>query len=209
MTRDCIIRLARPEEERATEDLVRRSFWNVYRPGCLEHYLLHCLRRDPAFVGELDLVMEKDGVPVGQNVFVKTVIVADSGDEIPVLTMGPICIAPELQGRGCGKLLLDTSLEAAARMGFGAVLLEGNIGFYGKSGFSYAKGFGIRYHGLPEDADTSFFLARELLPGYLKGVRGRYVTPPGYYVSPEETELFDAEFPKLPKLRLPGQLFGE
>ena len=207
MTQDCIIRLERPEEERETEELVRRAFWNVYRPGCLEHYVLHTLRQDSAFVRELDFVMEKDGALVGQNVFVKTVIAQDAGDRIPVLTMGPVCIAPELQGRGYGKLLLDTTLEAAAGMGFGAVLLEGNIGFYGKSGFVFAKSLGIRYHDLPEEADTSFFLCRELAAGYLKGVRGRYLTPPGYFVSPEETELFDRAFPPLPKLRLPGQLF--
>ena len=54
---DCIIRLEQKEEYREVENLVRESFWNVYRPGCLEHYVLNQLRRDPAFVPELDFVM--------------------------------------------------------------------------------------------------------------------------------------------------------
>ena len=94
--------------------------------------MIHVLRNDPAFVKELDFVMEKDGRLIGQNVFVRTVINADDGRDIDVLTMGPICIAPELKRKGYGKLLLDYSLEKAAEMGFGAVLFEGNIDFYGR-----------------------------------------------------------------------------
>ena len=207
-TNDFIIRPERADEHREIEGLVRESFWNVYRPGCSEHYVLHVLRDDPAFVGELDFVMEKDGRPIGQNMFMRTVIDADDGRVIDVLTMGPICIAPELKRKGFGKKLLDYSLERAAEMGFGAVLFEGNIDFYGKSGFDYARKFGIRYHDMPEDADQSFFLCRELIPGYLNGVTGVYQTPPGYYVDDRDVEEFDKGFPKKEKLKLPGQIFG-
>ena len=203
--------IIRPETESdfaAVENLVRESFWNVYRPGCSEHYVLHVLRNDPAFVKELDLVMEQNGRLIGQNMFMKTVIEADDGRSIPVLTMGPICITPALKRQGYGKKLLDHSLEKAAAMGFGAVLFEGNIGFYGKSGFDYARKFGIRYHDLPEGADDSFFLCRELIPGYLNGVTGVYQTPAGYYVDDAAVEAFDAAFPAKEKLKLPGQLFG-
>ena len=202
-----IIRPERPEEYREVENLVREAFWNVYRPGCSEHYVLHLLRDDPAFVKELDLVMEQNGRLIGQTVFVKTVIEADDGRSIPVLTMGPIGILPELKRRGYGKRLLDASLEKAAALGFGAVLFEGNIAFYGKSGFSYAGELGIRYHDLPEGADASFFLGKELIPGYLDGVTGVYQTPQGYYVEDAAVEAFDAAFPKKEKLKLPGQLF--
>ena len=204
---DYVIRLERKEEYRAVEELVREAFWNVYRPGCSEHYVIHVLRDDPAFVKELNFVMEQDGNLIGQNMFMKTIIEADDGRTIPVLTMGPIGITPELKGKGYGKALLDYSLEKAAETGAGAVLFEGNIGFYGKSGFDYAGKFGIRYHDLPEDADASFFLCKELIPGYLDGITGVYQTPQGYYVKDEDVEAFDKGFPPRKKLKLPGQIF--
>lgn len=207
-TNDIIIRLEKKVEYREVEKLVRESFWNVYKPGCSEHYVLHVLRDDPAFVKELDFVMEKDGRLIGQNVFVRTVINADDGRDIDVLTMGPICIAPELKRKGYGMLLLDYSLEKAAEMGFGAVLFEGNIDFYGKSGFDYARKFGIRYHDLPEGADDSFFLCKELIPGYLDEVIGVYQTPQAYYVDDADVEEFDKNFPAKEKLKLPDQIFG-
>ncbi len=202
--------IIRPETEadfRAVENLVREAFWNVYRPGCLEHYVIHVLRDDPAFVKELDFLMELDGELIGQNLFVKTHIDADDGRTVEVLTMGPIGIAPERKRQGYGKKLLDYSLEKAKALGFGAVLFEGNIGFYGKSGFDYARNFGIRYHDLEEGEDDSFFLCKELIPGYLKDVTGVYQTPQGYYVDPADAEAFDAGFPPKEKLKLPGQLF--
>lgn len=201
------IRLEKKEEYREVENLVRESFWNVYRPGCLEHYVLNQLRDDLAFVSELDFVMEQDGRLIGQNMFMNAHIKADDGRDIPIMTMGPICITPELKRKGYGKILLDYSLEKAKALGCGAVCFEGNIDFYGKSGFTYASDFGIRYHGLPEGEDASFFLCKELIPGYLDGITGEYATPQGYFVDEAATEEFDKEFPYKEKQKLPGQIF--
>ena len=201
------IRLEKKEEQYTVENLVKEAFWNVYRPGCLEHYVLHCLRTDPAFVTELNFVLEAAGQIIGQNVFVRAQIKADDGRSIPILAMGPICIAPAFQRKGYGKKLLDYSLEKAKMLGYGAVCFEGNIGFYGKSGFTFAREFGIRYHGLPAGADDSFFLCKELLPGYLHGVTGEYAPPQVYLVDTQQAEVFDKNFPPKEKLKLPGQLF--
>lgn len=200
-------RLERKEDYRQVEALVRESFWNVYRPGCVEHYLLHLLRGHSGFVPELDIVMLEDGKIIGQNVFVKTVIRADDGRSIPIMTMGPVCVANELKRQGYGQMLLDYSLAKAAEAGCGALCFEGNIDFYGKSGFSFAENFGIRYHGLPEGADASFFLCRELIDGYLDGVTGEYATPDAYLIDETEAEDFDKSFPYKEKLKLPGQIF--
>lgn len=205
--KEYVIRLETDIDEKEVENLVRESFWNVYRPGCVEHYVIHVLRKNPAFVKELDFVMERGGRIIGQNIFVKTVIIADDKREIPVLTMGPICIANDLKRKGYGKALLDYSLERAKELGFGAVLFEGNIDFYSKSGFKFAREFGIRYHDLPEGADDSFFLCKELTNGYLDDITGVYQTPQGYYVKDEDVEEFDKSFPPKEKLKLPGQLF--
>ena len=205
----------RVEEERdysTVEGLVREAFWNVYRPGCTEHYVLHHLRNCPDFIPELAFVMEADGKIIGQNVFVKAQITKSNGTAFPILTMGPICIANEYKRKGYGKILLDYSLEKAKALGYGAVCFEGNIDFYGKSGFDYASKFGIKYHGLPEGMAADFFLCKELKPGYLDGITGVYATPAAYFVAeenPEDFEKFEGEFNlknPLEKLKLPGQL---
>ena len=137
----------------------------------------------------------------------RAVIQADDGREIPILAMGPICIAPEFKRQGYGKILLDYSLEKASELGTGAVCFEGNIDFYGKSGFVQASAFGLRYHDMPEGEDAPFFLCKELRPGYLSGLTGVYTPPQGYFVDEAEVEEFDKSFPPKEKLKLPGQLF--
>ena len=200
------IRLESPADYTEVENLVREAFWNVYRPGCFEHYLLHCLRKDKDFVQELDFVMEKNNKIIGQNIFMRACITADDGRQISIMTMGPISIAADFKRKGYGKILLDYSIEKARAMGVGAICFEGNIDFYGKSGFTYASEYGIRYHGLPEGADDSFFLCKELIPGYLNGITGVYATPAGYAIDEAEAEKFDQQFPYKEKLKLPGQL---
>ena len=201
------IRLERKEEYREVENMVRESFWNVYRPGCMEHFMLHELRKDVEFVPELDFVMELDGTLIGQNMFMRAAICADDGQTVPIMTMGPICIAPAYKRQGYGKILLDYSVEKARELGCGALCLEGNIDFYGKSGFTYASRYGIRYHGVPEGEDVPFFLCRELQRGYLDGITGVYAPPEGYFVAEEAVEAFDKQFPYKEKKKLPGQIF--
>lgn len=204
---DIHIRLETPKDHMQVETLVREAFWNVYRPGCLEHYVLHRMRSEAVFVPELDLVLEQGGKIIGQTVFARAELRADRGEHVPILTMGPICIAPELQRQGYGKYLLDEALKRAAAFGAGAVCFEGNIDFYGHSGFTYASAFGIRYHGLPEGADASFFLCRELRTGFLRGFSGEYTTPECYFVDEAEAEEFDCRFPPKERLKTATQIF--
>ena len=205
------IRLEQPHEQREVENLVRESFWNVYRPGCLEHYVMHCLRNDKDFVANLNFVMTvaEDGTErlIGQAMCMKAQLTLDNGGVLPIMTLGPIGIHPDYKRQGYGKALLDFTLQKAAEKGFGAVCFEGNIDFYGKSGFTFASAYGIRYHGLPEGEDASFFLCKELKKGFLDGVTGEYATPKGYFVDEAEAEEFDKLFPEKQKLVLPGQLW--
>lgn len=201
-----IIRLETKADYRAVENLTREAFWNVYRPGRMEHYVLHCYRSDPAFVPQLDFVMEREGELIGQVIYVRSEILCDDGTRLPVLTFGPIGIAPAFKRRGYGKILLDYSMEKAKELGAGALAITGNILFYGKSGFIPAKIKGIRY---ADDPEASYFLIKELIPGFLDSVSGTYKDPEGYFVcekNPEAFEQFEATFPKKEKLRLPGQL---
>ena len=202
-----IIRRETKDDYRKTEDLTREAFWNVYRPGCMEHYVLHCYREDPAFVPELDFVMELDGRLIGQVMYVRSEIQCSDARRVPIMTFGPIGIAPEYKRQGYGKRLLDYSMEKAKEMGAGALAITGNILFYGKSGFVPAKTVGVRY---AEDPEAEYFLIKELVPGFLDGITGTYRDPEGYFVcekDPEGFAAFEAAFPAKEKLKLPGQLF--
>lgn len=202
-----IIRRETPADYRAAEALTREAFWNVYRPGCTEHYVLHCYRSSPDFVPELDLIMERGGELIGQIMYVRSHIDCDDGRTLPIMTFGPISIAPAYKRQGCGKRLLDASMQQAKALGAGALAITGNIDFYGRSGFVPAKSLNIRY---ADDPQADYFLIKELVPGFLHGVAGTYRDPEGYFVcekDPAAFEAFDASFPKKQKLRMPGQLF--
>ena len=203
---DYMIRLETPNDYRKVENLTREAFWNVYRPGCMEHYVLHCYRDREDFVPELDFVMEKDGEIIGHVMYVRAKIQADDGREIPIMTFGPIGIAPEYKRKGYGKALLDYSMEKAKKMGVGALCMEGNIDFYGKSGFVVASTKGIHYYAEPREEEVPYFLLKELKEGFLDGITGVYHTPEGYFVDEKAVEKFDADFPSKEKLKLPGQL---
>lgn len=205
--------LIRQEEEkdyRTVENLTREAFWNVYRPGCLEHYVLHCYRTRPGFLPELDLVLEEDGRIIGHIMYAKAEMEGEDGRRLPMLTFGPLSIDPAFQRKGYGKLLVDASLEKAAKLGFSAVAITGNRDFYGKCGFVLGSTLGVRYgFAEPEDTVVPYFLVRELQPGVLQGTHWTYRDPEDYFVAerdPQGFAAFEAQFPPKEKKHLPGQL---
>ena len=206
------IRVEEKKDYEIVENLTREAFWNIYRPGCKEHYVLHCYRTNPDFIPELSLVMELDGKIIGHIMYSWSKINADDGKKIKVMTFGPISIHPDYQRKGYGKALLDYSMEKAKKMGGGCILIEGNINFYGKSGFIKCSEKGIKYADYNGDDDAPFFLCKELEKDFFKNITGSYRDPEGYFVcdkNPELFEEFDKKFPKKEKLKLPGQLFDK
>ena len=190
------IRLEQPADYRKVENLTREAFWNVYAPGCVEHYVLNLYRNNPDFIPELDFVMEEDSFqqtqynlssPTGKKIighvmFSKAKIVKEDGTILPAWTFGPISIHPDYKRKGYGLKLLQYALEKAKAMGIGVICMEGNIDFYKHAGFVVASTLGIHYHAEPKENEVPYFLAQELIPGYLNGIEGTYHTPKGYYV---------------------------
>ena len=207
------------------ENLTREAFWNVYRPGCTEHYVLNQYRNNPDFIPELDFVMEEDGKIIGHVMFSKAEIVLDEncpierlrvgdgtsgmGKILPAWTFGPISIHPDYKRKGYGLKLLNYAIGKARELGIGVLCMEGNIDFYRHAGFDLASKLNIHYHDMPKDGEVPFFLAQELKPGYLKGIEGTYCPPKGYFVAdenPEAFEAYDKTFPKKTKEYNEGQL---
>ena len=212
MNKGIIIRNEWQSDFFEVENLVREAFWNVYRPGCTEHYVLHCYRDNPDFIPELDFVMEEEGRLIGQVMFSKAELLLPDGTSVPSWTFGPIGIHPDYKRKGYGLKLLNYALEKARDRGVGFLCMEGNIAFYKHAGFDLAGKYGIHYHDMPSDEEVPFFLAQELIPGWLKanGVEeATYCPPKGYFVADENPEAFqqyEDSFPPKEKLRLPRQL---
>ena len=214
------IRLEETKDYREVENLTREAFWNVYRPGCTEHYVLNQYRTNPDFIPELDFVMEKlrvgdgtsgmeDNKIIGHVMFSKAEIILDDGTHFPSWTFGPISIHPDYKRKGYGLKLLKYAIDKAKEMGIGLLQMEGNIVFYKHAGFDLASKMKIHYHAEPRDSEVPYFLAQELIPGYWGNREGTYCPPKGYFVAdenPEAFEAYEATFPQKEKLRLPGQL---
>ena len=203
------IRLEQSQDYREVEDLTREAFWNVYRPGCTEHYVLNQYRNNPDFIPELDFVMEENGKIIGHVMFSKAEIMLDDGSSFPSWTFGPISIHPDYKRKGYGLKLLQYALEKAKEMGIGLLCMEGNIEFYRHAGFDLASKMKIHYHAEPRESEVPYFLAQELIPGYWGNREGTYCPPKGYFVAdenPEAFEAYEATFPKKEKAFQEGQL---
>lgn len=193
------------------ENLVRNSFWNVYREGCTEHYVLHEFRKSENFIKELDFVMVKDGKIIGQIMYSKANLILPDNSLMPIATFGPICIKSEFKRQGYGKKLLDYSLEKAKEYGIKVLITEGNIDFYGKSGFVLGTSKGLRYlHADNSDKIIPYFIVKELYPDSLKGITGVYQDPKEYFVAeenPQAFEEYDKRFPNKLKEKNDNQIF--
>jgi ribosomal protein S18 acetylase RimI-like enzyme len=92
------IRLEQPKDYREVENLTREAFWNVYAPGCVEHFVLHQYRNNPDFIPELDFVMEEDGKIIGS-----VRAYAKNGTAY----IGKLMVHPDHRCKGYGTLLLN------------------------------------------------------------------------------------------------------
>ena len=94
------IRNEEPRDHGAVEALTRRAFYNLYVPGCVEHYLVHIMREHEDFIPELDFVLEEDGRIIGNIMYTRAKLVDEAGREKEILTFGPVCVEPELPAPG-------------------------------------------------------------------------------------------------------------
>ena len=189
------IRLETKEDYRETENMVREAFWDVYQPGCNEHFILHKLRKVPAFVEELDFVardLDEDNKIVGNIVYSEAKIIDIQNHEYTVLCLGPLSVLPSHQGNGIGSSLVNKSLQKAESLGYKAVLLFGDPEYYRRFGFESAKKYDIT---TSQGKNPDAFMVLELQDNSLVGIQGKFVEDPSFEVKNKEVELFEKEFP--------------
>lgn len=199
------IRTESTADFRLVEELTREAFWNVYVPGCNEHFMLHSLRCSPDFVAELSLVAEVDGQIVGHIAYTRAYILHDDGHRTPSLCFGPLSVWPAWQNRGVGGALIRASLEKARVAGHEIVCIMGDPRYYRRFGFRSAERYDLR---LADGRFAAAQMALELHPGALTSQGGWVVESAGYAIDdPAAFEAFDARFPAREKGHRPSQDF--
>ncbi len=200
---DLTIRLETPQDHRAVEQLTREAFWNVYKPGCDEHYYAHCLRSHPDFIPELDFVLEREGQLIGSILYSRTRLLSETGETKEILSFGPLCIAPEFQRRGYSRLLIDHSFARAKALGYEAVVILGSPANYVGRGFVSCKKKNVSLYGTYPAA----LLVKELVPGVLDGRQWQFLDSDAALCCEDTAAVaaFDAQFPPREKAWAPSQ----
>jgi predicted N-acetyltransferase YhbS len=202
---DIKLRLEEEKDHAAVENLTREAFWNVYRPGCDEHLVLHNMRSADEFIGELDYVAICNDEIAGNIVYVKAKIIGAVKD-CGVVTFGPVSVSPKYQKKGIGRKLIEHTIKKAREMNFKAVIIYGNPKYYEKFGFKNTKEYGITdMEGNYNDA----LMVLELFPGALENINGKFFEGEVYKTNKEELEAFEKGFPYKEKLVLDSQIFKE
>ena len=200
---DIELRIEKESDYQEVEKLTRDAFWNVFVPGCNEHYLAHILRESSEFVKELDYVACWNDKILGNIMYTKAFVLGDDGVKHPVLCFGPISVLPEFQGRGIGSRLIEHTKEMAKAIGYKAILIFGDLEYYKRVGFTDAESFEI---GTAWDTYATPLLACELIPGALQNCKGRFFESTLFGVDEDNAEVFDQMFePKEKVSGLPSQ----
>ena len=197
-----IIRNETEKDYARVEGITRKAFWNLYVPGCNEHYLVHIMRGHEDFIPELDFVVELDGEVIGNIMYTKARLADENGNKKNILTFGPVCIAPEHQRKGYGKYLIEHSFEKARELGYDVVVIFGNPGNYVGRGFKSCKKYNVSLEG---GKFPAAMMVKELKEGALDGRGWVYIQSPVYEFDENAAEEFDATLEKLEKRYQPSQ----
>lgn len=196
------IRNEKETDYKIVEEITRKSFWNLYVPGCNEHYLVHVMRSHKDFLPKLDLVIEVDNQIIGNIMYTKAKLVDESGKEKEILTFGPVCIIPEYQRMGYGKMLIEHSFDQAIALGYDIIVIFGNPGNYVSSGFKSCKKYNIC---IENGTFPAAMMVKELKPEALDGRKWVYYDSPVMKIDEQEAERFDESLEKMEKKTQPSQ----
>ncbi|QHI71728.1 GNAT family N-acetyltransferase [Aminipila terrae] len=196
------IRNEKETDYKRVEEITRKSFWNLYMPGCQEHYLVHVMRPHEDFLSELDLVIEVDGQIIGNIMYTKAKLVDEAGIEKEILTFGPVCILPEYQRMGYGKMLMEHSFGLAVALGYDVIVIFGVPSNYVSLDFKSCKKFNIC---LENGAFPAAMMVKELKPETLDGRKWVYYDSPVMKIDQQEVACFDEGLEKMEMKFQPSQ----
>ncbi len=188
------IRLVKENEYNIIDNVVRDSFFGVFRPGCVEHFIVNRARENNWLVKAIDFCITLNKKIIGHIMFSHANIVLENGLDKDILVLGPVCILPEYQKQGFGTQLINYALSTATKYQYGAIAVVGNPKFFARFGFVPAKQYNIYYSKLTKDQPAPFFMIKELQNGYLDGTSGVFEPTEVFSTSLDEVEQFDKQF---------------
>lgn len=186
-----VIRNETEKDFREVEELTREAFWNLYFPGCNEHYLVHQMRNHPDFIKELDFVAEDNGKIVGNIMYTKARLINEDEQEIEIISFGPLSVLPEYQRQGIGSLLVSRTKNAAQKKGAKGIAIFGDPHNYCKHGFKNGKDLNI------SDMNGEYpygLLALELTKDAWTGHKWKFKYSDVFNIKEEDVEKFDKNF---------------
>ncbi len=186
------IRKEEPNDYRRVEEVAREAFWNLYFPGCHEHFVIHKMRGHDDFIKELAFVIKVDDQVVGGIFYTHSKIVSKDNKEYKTISFGPVFISPEFHRKGLGKELVTHSIKVAKKMGYRAILTLGYPYHYEPYGFSGGKKYNIFM------SDGKFYKGLLVLPlyeGSLDHISGYAEFSDVFEVNDDEFDEFDKFFP--------------
>ena len=196
------IRNEKETDYKLVEDITRKAFYNMYIPGCIEHYLVHIMRGHEDFIPELDFVLELDGKVIGNIMYTKAELTDEEGSKKEIVTFGPVSVLPEYQRNGYGKMLIEHSLNRAAELGYEAVVIFGSPSNYVSSGFKCCKKYNVC---VEKGKYPAAMLVKELKAGALDGRLWFYSDSPVMSIDEGEAREFDDSLEKMEKRWMPSQ----
>lgn len=191
-----IIRNEKKRDYKIVESMTRKAFYNLYIPGCVEHYLVHRMREHQDFIKELDFVIELDGQIIGNIMYTKARLIDEGGKEKEILTFGPICIDKGYQRKGFGKRLMEHSLERGIELGYDAIVIFGSPVNYVSRGFKSCKKYNVS---LENGKYPAAMMVKELIPNVFDGRRWFYKESPVMAIDEEEARQYDSTLEKIEK----------
>ena len=197
-----IIRNETPADYDKVEALTREAFYNIYVPGCLEHYLVHIMRHHEDFIPELDLVLELDGEIIGNIMYTKAKLTDEAGQEKEILTFGPVSVLPSYQRRGYGKKLMEYSFQKALELNYDTIVIFGSPANYVSRDFRSCRKCGVCLEGGKYPAAM---MVKELTPGVLEGHTWIYQDSPVMAISEEAALAYDDTLEKKERKWMPSQ----
>ena len=202
MKQRVIIRKEEQKDWEVVEKITRQAFYNLYVPGCVEHYLVHIMREHEDFIPELDFVLELNGHVIGNIMYTKTKLIDENGAEKDILTFGPVSILPAYQRMGYGKMIMEHSFQAAMLLGYDTIAIFGIPSNYVSRGFKSCKKYNVC---IENGKYPAAMMVKELRPHALDGHKWIYHDSPVMAISEAEAERYDATLEPLEKKYLPSQ----
>lgn len=199
---DIEIRKETPQDYYETEAMTRRSFYNVYGPGCDEHLLVHKMRTHKDYLPECSRIALVDGKIAGLIMYFKCVIHGEDGDTT-IASFGPLCVDHKYKNCGIGRRLLEETIPLVKEAGFPGIVIFGEPEYYPRIGFKRCREFGIT--DMEGDASDPF-MGLELVEGGLHIKGGRFEESSVVEECTEEAlEELDKQFPPLKRISKPCQ----